>query len=151
MITLKDITEDNFFEYIGLEVSEEQRYLVTDPITSLAHAWLYYDIARPFAIYNEDVMVGYLMLDINSDWGGTQKTCTVWRLMIDKKHQKKGYGKAAIQQAIQYLKDNHDPDIIMVNLIQGNDIAESLYRSFGFVTCTEVVDDQFKMVLNLRN
>jgi len=151
MIVFKEITEDNYFEYIELKVSEKQRPFVAGPITSLAHAWLYYERARPFAIYNDEVMVGYLMLDIDYDCGSPNKTCAVWRLMIDEKHQGKGYGKTALKLAIQYLKDNCSPNIIRVNLISGNEAAESMYKSFGFVESGEVYGKQFTMVLNLRN
>ena len=150
MVTFKEITEDNYFEYIELKVSEEQRRFVTDPVTSLAHAWLYYDNARPFTIYSDETMVGYLMLDIDYKCDSPAKTCAVWRLMIDEKHQGKGYGKTALEWSVQYLKDNCNPDVIRVNLIRGNDIAELMYRNFGFVESGEVYGKQFTMVLNLK-
>lgn len=150
MVTLKEITTDNYFEYIELKVSEAQWPFITGPVTSLAHAWLYYDRARPFAIYSGETMVGYLMVDIDYDCGTPNKTCAVWRLLIDEKHQGKGYGKAALGWALQYLKDNCSPDIIRVNLIRGNDIAEGMYKSFGFVESGEVYGKQFTMHLNLQ-
>ena len=151
MLTFKEVTEDNYFEYSDLKVSEEQWPFITDPVASLAHAWLYYERARPFAIYSDETMVGYLMLDIDYDCGSPNKTCAVWRLMIDEKHQGKGYGKIALEWSLQYLRGNCNPDIIRVNLIRGNDIAESMYKSFGFVESGEVYGKQFTMILNLKS
>jgi len=151
MIKFKEIIEDNYFEYADLEATEEQRPFVYGPVSSLAHAWLYGDRARPFAIYNDETMVGYLMFDIDYQWDDPRKTCAIWRLLIDKKHQRKGYGKTALKMAIDYLKDNHDPDIIRVNLLSGNDIAESMYKSFGFTPSGEVHGKQFTMHLDLRH
>jgi len=150
MIKLKEINEDNFSGCIELKVSENQKTFVASNVYSLAQAWLYPQNARPFSIYDDENMVGFLMLDIDFHWYGDKNTCYLWRLMIDEKYQRKGYGKAAVQSAIQYLKDNINPDKIKTAFVPGNEAAEMLYKSLGFIANGEIDGDEIVMELNLR-
>ena len=62
MIELRDINSDNFYEILDLKVAEYQRNYVSSVADSLAQAWLYRDTAFPFAIYADDLPVGFVML-----------------------------------------------------------------------------------------
>jgi len=147
---LKEITGDNFSECINLKVSEEQQTFVASNVKSLAQAWLYLNNARPFSIYDGENMVGFLMVDIDFHWHGDKNTVYLWRLMIDEKCQGKGYGKAAVQLAIKYLKENINPDKIKTAYVPGNESAKKLYESLGFVVNGEIDDGEIVMELNLR-
>jgi len=149
MVILKEITEDNFSECIELKVSEDQKAFVASNVYSLAQAWLYPKNARPFAIYNDEIMVGFLMLDIDFHWYGDKNTCYLWRLMIDEKHQGKGYGKVAVKSAIEYLKENISPEKLKTSFVPGNDVVEKLYKSLGFIATGEIDGDEIVMELNL--
>ena len=56
MISLQPINESNFLQAFALEVSEDQQRFVSDPIRSLAQAYVYRDQCQPFGIYNDDTM-----------------------------------------------------------------------------------------------
>jgi len=150
MIRLQEITEANFSECINLKVSEEQQTFVASNVKSLAQAWLYPNNARPFSIYDDETMVGFLMVDIDFHWHGDKNTAYLWRLMIDEKHQGKGYGKAAVQLAIKYLEENTNPDKIKTAYVPSNESAKRLYESLGFIVNGEVDDGEIVMELNLR-
>lgn len=66
MIRLREITFDNFIECIKLEAKEEQKDFVATNLYSLAEAYTAlsngYSIPMPYAIYNDDTMVGFIML-----------------------------------------------------------------------------------------
>ncbi len=66
MVTLRKITEDNFIECISLEPMEDQKKFVARNIYSLAEAYIAlangYCIPMPYAIYDDETMVGFLML-----------------------------------------------------------------------------------------
>ena len=62
MIELRKIDKTNYDDCIKLQVSGEQRKFVASNVYSLAQAWVYYETAYPFAIYADDVMVGFIML-----------------------------------------------------------------------------------------
>jgi diamine N-acetyltransferase len=147
---LKQITEDNFSECLNLKVEESQEDFVASNIYSLAQAWLYPNNARPFAIYNDEEMVGFLMLDIDCDCDGTRKTSGLWRLMMDKNHQNKGYGKAALEEAIKHIISEYNPETFRTSVVPGNDAAEKLYRNLGFEPNGEYDDDEMVMVKKMR-
>jgi len=145
---LKKITEDNFRECLKLEVEENQKNFVANNTHSLAQAWLYYENAKPFAIYNDDEMVGFVMLAMDYNGGAAKGICDLWRFMIDKKYQRKGFGKAAMEAVISYVKEEFDYKKIMTSFVQGNTSAENLYKSFGFVPNGEFDGDEIVMILD---
>ena len=149
MITLRRITDDNFGECIGLEVEENQKSFVANNTYSLAQAWLYYKNAKPFAIYDNMEMVGFVMIDTDYNGGGAKGVCDLWRLMIDKRHQGKGYGKAAMQAVIKYAKVELNSTQMRTSFVPGNTGAENLYKGLGFIPSGELDGDEIVMVLDL--
>jgi len=147
MITLKEITEDNFDICVKLEVNETQKNFVANNTRSLAHAWLYNDYAHPFAIYNDNEMVGFIMFHVDKD----KKKCFLWRLMVDKNHQGKGYGKEALSKAIEHFRKTLNPNEIGTGVVPGNEYAEKLYKSLGFVFTGEIDDGEHVMALKFNN
>ena len=61
-----------------------------------------------------------------------EKQYTLWKFFIDEKHQHKGYGRQALQLAVNYLHNNFDCEEIYTGVYIGNNIAKHLYISFGF-------------------
>jgi Acetyltransferases len=149
MIMLKKIAEDNFNECVKMEVEENQKSFVANNTYSLAQAWLYQENAEPFAIYNDEEMVGFVMLDTDYNGGAANGICDLWRLMIDKKHQKKGYGKAAMHAVISYAKEELHSEKMRTSVVQGNTGAENLYMGLGFVPNGEMDGDERVMILDL--
>ena len=62
MVQLREITKDNLDDVVKLEVSESQEGFVASTTYALAQAWVYKETAFPFAIYADDVLVGFIML-----------------------------------------------------------------------------------------
>ena len=105
----------NFNALIDLEPFESQYNFVADNIYSLAEA--YANIAsgryaQPFGIYDGKTPVGFLMIgyDIADEEDDREKyplltdNYLIWRLMIDKDHQKRGYAKAAMELALDFIR-----------------------------------------------
>ena len=63
-VTLREINNDNFMACVSLEVDDNQKNFVANNMKSLAQAWLEYEYAQPFAIYNSDMMVGFIMFHV---------------------------------------------------------------------------------------
>ena len=61
-VTLKCITEDNFLEAFRLKLRKDQEEFVSHPIRSLAQAYVYRNQCQPFGIYQDEEMVGYVMV-----------------------------------------------------------------------------------------
>lgn len=141
MINLRKITEENFIDAFNLKLGEGQEKYVSHPVRSLAQAYVYRDQCQPFGIYNGDEMVGYVMVIYDYDI----PEYDIWHMMINEKHQGKGYGKAALEQVLAYIKTKPFGDSNRVTLTcnMDNTKALALYQNIGFLE-TGVVDDEEK-------
>lgn len=128
MVQLKEITKDNLDEVLRLKVAEHQKSFVSTTADSLAQAYVYRDTAFPFAVYADEKPVGFIMLGYYE----SRKQYTLWKFLIDKEHQGKGYGKEALKQGITYLKERFDAKEIYTGVILENETAKRLYKSMGF-------------------
>ncbi|GAA0719346.1 GNAT family N-acetyltransferase [Clostridium malenominatum] len=140
MIELRKITDDNFDECIKLEPKEEQKSYVASNISSLAEAYVALTnnecIPMPYAIYDNDIMVGFIMLSYNeASENDDENSYWVCRLMIDKVYQGKGYAKEAMAKAIELIRTFPYGKASKVTLSYEpeNVVAKRLYASLGFV------------------
>lgn len=141
MVELRKITKDNYEECLNLSVADYQKNFVSSTVHSLAQAWVYYDTAFPFAIYADDVMVGFIMLGYYE----VKNQYTLWKFMIDKRYQKQGYGRSALRLGIQYLINRFQVKEIYTAYEATNHIARNLYMSFGFRETGEVAGNEVEM------
>ena len=70
----------------------------------------------------------------------------LWRFMIHKDHQGKGYGSAALETIIDYFK-NHGADHILLSTKESNLPALSLYHRYGFVETGEMNGEEIVLRL----
>ena len=129
MVVLKEITRENLDEVLALSVAKHQKSFVSTTADSLAQAYVYRDTAFPFAVYADEKPVGFIMLGYYE----SRKQYTLWKFLIDKEHQGKGYGKEALKQGITYLTKRFNTKEIYTGVLLGNEVAKSLYKSVGFV------------------
>ncbi|WP_295152603.1 GNAT family N-acetyltransferase [uncultured Ruminococcus sp.] len=130
MIELRPVDKNNIDDVLALEVHEHQKRFVSTVAESLAQAYVYKDNAYPFAVYSGDEIVGFIMMGYYE----VKHYYTLWKFLIDKKHQHKGYGRQALALGIKYLKDKFDVDSVYTGVVPGNAVASRLYRSVGFVS-----------------
>ena len=147
MITLRDITEENFRECIQLSVKEEQKGFVAPNVRSLAQAWLHYDYAHPYAIYNDETMIGFVMLG----YGADDSECFLWRYMIDQRYQNQGLGKRAMDAVMEHIKAREQFTGIALSYEPENHVADKLYRSFGFMPTGKMIDGEIAMSLDIAS
>jgi long-chain acyl-CoA synthetase len=57
---------------------------------------------------------------------------TLWKFLIDKNYQGRGYGRQALQLAIKWLIDHFAVDEVYTGVSLGNECAKHLYLSVGF-------------------
>lgn len=128
MVHLEPVTKDNLDAVLMLEVNDGQKGFVSSAAESLAQAYVYQETAFPFAVYNDDRVVGFIMMGYYEE----KKYYTLWKLMIDRRHQGRGYGKAALELGVAFLKERFRAKEIYTGVIPGNSTAKNLYRSVGF-------------------
>lgn len=131
MIHLEKITEKNFIDAFGLKLDAGQERFVSHPIRSLAQAYVYREQCQPFGIYDEEVMVGYVMVLYDYDI----PEYDLWHMMIDVSKQGRGYGRAALDQVLAYIRTKPfgASDRVTLTCNRENSRALRLYKSRGFV------------------
>lgn len=143
MVELREITKDNYEECLNLSVAESQKNFVSSNSHSLAQAWVYYNTAFPFAIYANNIMVGFIMLGYYE----AENYYTLWKFMIDTKYQNKGYGKRALKLGIDYLVNRFNVKEVYTAYEMNNSVAKKLYTSIGFRETGEVAGNGVGMKL----
>lgn len=128
MVSIRSITTENLEAVLNLSVLEEQCGFVSTTAESLAQAYVYQDTAFPFAIYDDETIVGFIMMGYYKE----KEYYTLWKLLVDKEHQHKGYGRRALELGISFLKENYQVKDIYTGVSPGNDVAKKLYESVGF-------------------
>ena len=128
MVVLKEITKENLDGVLALSVADDQKSFVSTNAESLAQAYVYSDTAYPFAVYDDDTIVGFIMMGYYE----AKEYYTLWKFMIDKRYQNNWYGRRALELGIRYLRDRFNVSEIYTGVIPGNTIAKNLYKSVGF-------------------
>ena len=145
MIKLRAIAEDNFIDAFNLKLAPGRERFVSHPIRSLAQAYVYRDQCQPFGIYADEKMVGYVMVIYDYD----VPEYDIWHMMIDESMQGHGYGSAAMDQVIEYIKTKPfgDSNRIALTCSKDNPVAKKLYESKGFAATGIEYDDEVELVL----
>ncbi len=130
MLSLVEIDRHNYLSILDLSVSEEQRSFVASNTYSLAQAFVQPECV-PLALYAENKPVGFAMYCIDE----SDREYWIYRLMIDQRHQGRGYGRAAMLLLIDRIRSEMDEQRhrIYISFEPENEVAKSLYESLGFV------------------
>ena len=70
-----------------------------------------------------------------------ENRCFLWRFMIDKKYQGKGYGKIALTQVINYVKSLKIFDEIKTSYVPKDNSVEGFYKNFGFIKSKKIITE----------
>ena len=160
MLKLEKINGKNVWEILKLHVSEEQKSFVAGNDISIIEAYTTITgngYAFPFGISEEDTPIGFLMVGFDTDdyWEDAPAIAkgnyNLWRLMIDKDYQKKGYGREAVRLALEYIKTFPcgEAQYCWLSYEPENVVAGRLYRSFGFVETGELDGEELIAVLKI--
>ena len=148
MVELKAITEDNFIDAFNLKLASGQEAFVSHPIRSLAQAYVYRNQCQPFGIYDDEIMVGYVMVIYDYDI----PEYDIWHMMIDEQMQGRGYGNKALERVIDYIKSKPfgNSGRIALTCNKNNPIARRLYESKGFSATGVEDEDEIELVLMIE-
>lgn len=130
MVRLAEIDRYNYLSILDLAVSAEQRDFVTSNTYSLAQAYAQPECV-PLALYVENRPVGFTMYCLDRD----DHEYWIYRLMIDQRHQGRGYGREAMLLLIDHIRSIAEEDnrYLFISFEPKNKIARQLYESLGFV------------------
>ena len=148
MIHLRKITEENFIDAFNLKLAPDQERFVSHPVRSLAQAYVYREQCQPFGIYEGDTMVGYVMVIYDYDI----PEYDIWHMMIDESNQHRGYGSAAMDCVLDYIKTKPfgSSDRVALTCNKDNAHALNLYKRKGFKESGAVYDDEIELTLMMQ-
>ena len=141
-IRLAPVTKANRALVASLELAPEQMDLVAGNAASLEEAETDED-ARPRAIMAGDRIVGFLMYDAPED----DDEARIYRFMIDRASQGRGYGKAALREVLREIGGLAHIRHVSICYEPENEAARQLYRAAGFVE--EGLDEDGEMIADL--
>ena len=130
MISLHPINEKNFKEVTNLSIYPYQQQYVASTTYSLAQCYLYRDNndVFPFAIIFDNQIIGFILFDEDLD----EKNLLIWRLIIDKTEQQKGYGKKVLHYILELLNQIDTYNSLTISCIESNIHMISLLQSLHF-------------------
>lgn len=161
MVHLRKVTHGNVRELLRLEVEEYQKTFVASNNASIIEAYLALangGHAFPFGIYDDETPVGFLMIGFGTDddWEDApsiaRSNYNIWRLMIDKHYQHRGYGREALKLALGFVRSLPcgSADYCYLSYEPDNVAAKALYESFGFRETGETDEDELVMALEMN-
>ncbi|MBQ6551088.1 MAG: GNAT family N-acetyltransferase [Lachnospiraceae bacterium] len=105
--------------------------------------------ARPFGIYADDRLVGFCMFSFAPEAEIEEERYWLWRFMIDKNEQDKGYGQAALQEIIRYFKEN-GADRLYLSTEPENERGLHIYHKAGFRETGAIDGDEVVLMRMLK-
>lgn len=160
MIKLEPITHKNVWKILKLRVEDSQDDFVASNTQSLVEAYLTLSVGGnvyPFGIYDDDTPVGFLMIGYGVDETFEDPpriaygNYSLWRLMIDRSFQRRGYGRQAILLALDFIRTFPcgPAEYCYLSYEKENETAKRLYHSLGFEENGETDGDEIVAVRKL--
>ena len=139
-IRLVSVTGANRALVAALQLAPDQMDFVASNAESLDEAETDAD-ARPRVVMAGDRIVGFLMYEADDD------EARIYRFMIDRAHQGRGYGKAALREVLDEIMGLGHISHVSICYEPSNEAARHLYRAAGFVE--EGLDEDGEMIADL--
>lgn len=162
MLRIEKINGKNVWDIVKLSVKEEQANFVAENKTSIIEAYTTITgggQAYPFGIYDDDLPVGFCMIGYGVDdyWEDAPEIAyhnyNLWRLMIDKRYQHRGYGREAIKLALDFIRTKPcgDAEYCWLSYEPENEITKELYHSFEFEETGDMDGEEIIAALRLSS
>ncbi len=151
MVSLRPISASNREAVEALEVSPVQEQFVSNVADSLLEAAAEPDgRALYWAVYSDETPVGFVM--ISDEVGGPGYIPHyLWKLFIDERYQRQGFGTAALDLIVEYFRGRPGVEVLSTSAGQGEGSPITFYEHYGFERTGEIVfDDEVLLRLELR-
>jgi diamine N-acetyltransferase len=125
-VSLRLVTKENYEDVCELDVTKEQENYVACNMWSIVES-KYNEGYETRVIYMKEEPVGFFMWVKESEI-----KVSIWRFMVDKKHQQKSIGRVSLNLALEEIKKASDLQEIEICYNPKNPVAKEFYSSFGF-------------------
>lgn len=150
MVTLRTITEDNRGAIEALELAPHQEQFVNTVAEAFAEA-----AEEPggraikWGVYDGEELVGFVMISDEVE-GPDYIAHYLWKLIIDKDHQRQGYGTATLDLIAAYFRERGLMEM-WTTAGEGEGGPIPFYERYGFERTGDIVfDNEVLLRLALR-
>lgn len=149
-VTLRPVDQNNLQAIHNLRLEEGQRRFIATNTRTLKQAeeapeaWLR-------AIYADDTPVGLLLLHDEHLRNPPREVgyYFLWRIMVDADHQRRGYGRKAVDLVTEYVADRPHAKRLLSSYLPGEGGAEEFYQRLGFTPTGDKIDEDIEIELHL--
>ena len=112
---------------------------------------------RMWSVHDGDQLVGFVMISdgipaetlaANDDIVGPY---FLWRLLVDRRFQSRGYGAATIDAVVDYLKTKPNAEVLLTSCEHGDGSPQPFYLKCGFTLTGEQMWGEDLLALDLRD
>ncbi|MGR6964411.1 GNAT family N-acetyltransferase [Geodermatophilus sp. URMC 61] len=148
-VHLREITDENREAVCALRVRGRQKRFVASVSRSLRDA-ARWPKANPWyrAVYCGNEPVGFVMLSWKPRKGPYRGRHFLWRLLIDKRHQGRGIGRAVLTQLVDLVRADGGTELL-TSFEPGQGGPWPFYQGFGFQPTGELDDGEIVLRLLL--
>jgi diamine N-acetyltransferase len=151
MVSLRPITEENRSAVEALRLAPCQERFVSSVVESMIEA-----VEDPagramyWAVYAGETPVGFVMIsdEVAPDSPGYIPHY-LWKLLIDHRHQRQGYGAATLDLIVEYFRARPGVDVLCTSAVPGEGGPIAFYERYGFQRTGDIVFDG-EVLLQLR-
>lgn len=133
-IKITKVVKGNFNDVVELKVKKAQEKYISSNVMTLSESTLspYFQLFHHRAICMNEKVVGFVEYQLGEIGEFDEEECTIWRFMIDRKHQNIGIGKIAMGLLLEEIKAHKRCKLVDVYYEPQNIVAKKLYNSYGF-------------------
>jgi diamine N-acetyltransferase len=152
VITLREITDENRDEVYALRLAPGQERFVSTVEDSIQEAADEPDGRALFwAVYDGETPVGFVMITDETSGAAGYIAQYLWKLLIDERHQRRGYGAAVLDLVTEYFRRRPEVEVMWTSAQQGEGSPIPFYERYGFERTGDLVfDDEVLLRFRLR-
>ena len=143
-VTLREVNSETVRDVCKLAVADKQCKFVAPNAVSIAQAH-FSDHAWFRAIYADDTLVGFLMLEDQPE----KSEYYLWRFMIDARWQSMGFGRRALELLIDHVRTRPNATELLTSVLQAPGGPQRFYEKLGFELTGEYEEGEAIMRLAL--
>lgn len=140
-LRLLPVSRNNWEKIVNLKVDESQQSYLPSNAVSLLEAL--YESLEPYAIYADSEVIGLLII---ARWSGVH---WITRIMIDANQQGKGFGRLALEAALEELGRRPNATEVRTTIDRRNVMGEYLFQQAGFNRGSDIDQHEFVMFREL--
>jgi diamine N-acetyltransferase len=111
---------------------------------------------RYWSVHDGDQLVGFVMIsdDIPADTLAANDDIVgpyfLWRLLIDRRFQGRGYGAATIDAIVDYVRTKPNAEVLLTSCKPGDGSPQPFYLHYGFTLTGRQMWGEDLLALDLR-